>query len=152
MNKLTIPICLLMGLILTMPFFTLACEQLSEVLNQAEESEPLTKEKYYVSTVTQPNRIVELRTIKRWEGEGEKEIRFKAEKSPWVVNGGYEATSQIASTFYVSVSKKMNGFEVSPMPFTSKTGIQNILVEETGNFTIRIKASGCNWWIKVGIE
>jgi hypothetical protein len=36
--------------------------------------------------------------------------------------------------------------------YTTRTGISTILVEEKGTFTIHVKASGVNWWVKVGVE
>jgi hypothetical protein len=27
-----------------------------------------------------------------------------------------------------------------------------VLVEEKGDYTIEVKASGCEWWVKIGYE
>lgn len=93
-----------------------------------------------------------LRTVEYWEGNNSKEIRYKATVAPWVVNGGYTPTSEIRSNFWVTVWKEVGPFRETSMSFTSKSGVQSTVLEETGEFIIEIEATGSNWWVKVGVE
>jgi hypothetical protein len=95
-----------------------------------------------------------LKTIKAWYGTASQDIRFRADTTPWVVNGGYTSTSQVSSSFSLTVGQatSASGIEMLENTYTTRTGISTILVEEKGTFTIHVKASGVNWWVKVGVE
>jgi hypothetical protein len=100
---------------------------------------------------------IELKTIKLFEGNESTEYIFQADNTPWILNAGYEVTSKISSKFEVYVWKdfeERSGITigVGPITQTTRTGLSAVMGEEKGNFTIQVKASGCRWWIKIGIE
>jgi len=97
-----------------------------------------------------------LHTLKYWEGKDSKEITYKADKTPLVLNAGHKRTSQISVKFDVQVLKDISGLPpgitVSPFMRTSRTGVRAVTMEEKGKFTIQVEASGCEWWVRVGVE
>ena len=98
---------------------------------------------------------MDLKTIKVWKGNESKEFDFNADKTPWVLNADYVATSKISVNFSVNVWKDVKGLpgvREGPLTQTTRTGFYAVTVEEKGKFTIEVKASGCNWWVKTGAE
>ncbi|GAJ07412.1 unnamed protein product, partial [marine sediment metagenome] len=94
-------------------------------------------------------------TVKEWKGTDSKDISFNADKTPWVLNAGYKATSQISVKFNIQVLKdipELRDVELSFMTLTTRDGIRAATIEEKGRFTIQVDASGCEWWVRVGTE
>jgi hypothetical protein len=97
-----------------------------------------------------PGGTMMLETVGSWEGSDSRDIYFEADKSPWVINAGYRETSKISSSFQVAVQ--------SEEAFRRGSHLANFLsqynntFEGTGSFVIIVFASGCEWWLKVGVE
>jgi len=142
----------------------MACSQPTAVDETNKTEEPVelySLNKYTLVEKDLPLNMssIMLRTIERWEGDGSKEIKFKATKSPWVVNAGYTPTSQISTKFRLFVYSAAQseqplmfatfGYEETEGPFK---GVHSLIVEGTGDYIIYISASGCEWWVKVGVE
>ena len=116
-------------------------------------------ELYSLATPIDPDTSMMLRTIQYWEGDSSRMIKFRATKSPWVVNSGYTPTSQISTKFHIMVYRDEDykqpaiwadfGYEKTHDPLK---GIYSVIMEETGDFIIDVDASGCEWWVKVGEE
>lgn len=124
--------------------------------SQREKSEDSTVilEEYLVKRgmVERPV-LINMRTVEHWTGKDAKRIKYKADKTPWVVNASYEPTSSIATSFYMRVMKTGGRFEVGMFYYSPRNSrLQTVLVEEKGEFTIDIQASGVEWWVKVGVE
>lgn len=119
-----------------------------EVIERGSEKD---REPYYVGTIAQPGRTLELRTIAHWEGQGSKTMRFKATKAPWVINGVYKQTSKmITGTFQLTVYQ--SGDEYVTIPHEFRSGVQSLIMEDTGTFIIEVDSAGCDWWVRVGVE
>jgi len=99
-----------------------------------------------------------LHTVKSWKGTTQKEIIYNATKAPWVINAGHTPTSVLGSQFEVNVWKptEMHGIRVGALDSMGRWGTFDgrkcFAIEETGKFIIEIQASGCEWWLKIGIE
>ena len=94
-------------------------------------------------------------TVKEWEGKDSKDISFNIDKTPWVLNAGYNRTSQISVRFNIEVLKEvpeLPGVNVGYMAHITRDGISAVTIEEKGKFTIHVDASGCEWWARVGTE
>jgi len=102
--------------------------------------------------VTDFNRTLPLLTVQHWEGNSPREIKFNNTKSPWVINAGYTPTSAISTKFIVTVWKGNIGTPVLEDRFGQFAGVSYAVIEETGTFTIQVQSSGCEWWVKVGVE
>jgi hypothetical protein len=114
------------------------------------------KELYLVPTMAASNQTMTLRTVKSWTGNRSIKIKYEATQSPWVVNCGYTPTSQIASTFSLFVCKEHGSYRECQATFQATwgpmRGTESVIIQETGDFTIDVEASGCEWWAKVGVE
>jgi len=100
-----------------------------------------------------------LTTISRWEGNESRTIKYTAPQSPWVVNARCTSTSQIGSKFEVYVWEKEEiapGVRQGAVDLTGRQGVYDgltaLVVEQSGEFIIEVQASGCEWWLKVGVE
>jgi hypothetical protein len=93
-----------------------------------------------------------LRTVGQWTGTDSRDISFKTGDTPWVLNAGYSPTSQIRSSFTVTVigDALMQGTTVTR--FINPEGVETAIVQQKGAFTIRVTASGARWWVRVGVE
>jgi hypothetical protein len=108
---------------------------------------------------------MQLRTIASWTGSENTPIRFEADKSPWVVNWGYEKVSSIKAIYNIVV---VDEADYDDMVARYGTGWQwgiafghdywvpdkygSIVVPRVGKFVIMVDASGVNWQVKVGVE
>jgi hypothetical protein len=130
-------------------------------------------EAYWVSNVDYAGKWMMLETVDSWEGQNEsRDIFFKADEAPWVVNVGCSETSQIQSSFRVMVQTEEQ-YATSTFPFESpfyltlfdsEDGVVwldenptdviagRTVCEVTGDCVISVFASGCEWWVKVGVE
>jgi hypothetical protein len=120
-------------------------------------------ELYYCGDFTTSNRFMTLQTIYSKSGNSSLTDYITVSKSPWVMNYKSNQTSNIGYEFYFDIWQgrerpRMSeimpssgfGFEdVDPGPLQ---GVYNLIFYDTGQFNIDIRASGCAWWIKVGIE
>ena len=94
-----------------------------------------------------------LRTIQRFTGDGNRVLEFSTDKSPLVINYGYTETSNIKSTFDVAVqSDKGSIYPVIGSNFWQVIMKNGTVLEGVGRYRIEVTASGCDWWIKVGVE
>lgn len=135
---------------------TTSCDVL-ENNNLFQDSSPTAqdKERYYIPNPRSksPNRV-SLKTIKSWEGTESRDIKYNATKAPWVINSGYTRTSQLSAIFELSIGKTTQILGLETIENTVRLSNGNIigLIEDSGNYIIRIKASGIKWWIKIGVE
>jgi hypothetical protein len=96
---------------------------------------------------------VTLNTVYKWTGNTNKTLDFNATVSPSVINYGYNSTSKITSSFRVDIqgSKGSNyppiGSEISEAIMYNGTPIEGL-----GQFRLIVSSSGCDWWIKIGVE
>jgi len=103
-----------------------------------------------------------LYTDKSWTGSLSKKISYHPSQAPWVVNAGYTPTSKLGSKFEIYVWKELgNGIQESATEIFGRNGtfkdangndLTAMVVEDIGNYTIDITASGCDWWVKIGVE
>jgi len=97
---------------------------------------------------------MKLNTIKILNANESKTYSFKTDKTPWVLNAGYKQISKISSEFnvYVWDLGDISGLRTGYYTQIHRTGVQCVLIEKKGTFTIEIKSSGCEWWVKIGAE
>lgn len=113
-----------------------------------EQNVTFTLESYVVKhSIIDEGTTMQLRTVAEWEGTGSKELKFKATEEPWVVNAGSTITSSLGSEFSVHVEWG-DLFGV----YDAATGYADTVYRGTGDFTIVVEASGCEWWVKIGEE
>jgi hypothetical protein len=126
----------------------LGCSYLPISTSQSPAEAP-KKETYTVikGQMFQSKGTMLLKTVASWSGEESKNIRYKATKSPWVINYGATPTSRLASKLSVRVYKKLSS-EIG----LSMNDYGETLVEDTGDFDIKVESSGCKWWVKIGTE
>jgi len=128
----------------------------SEYPAEEEKPEEQPVELYWAASMMWPERTIMLKTIQYWEGNSPREIKFKATKAPWIVNGGYTPTSRITSSFNIMVWKEEGSYRMGTFTFEHTwgpfKGVHGAIIEETGDFIIEVKATGCEWWVKVGVE
>jgi hypothetical protein len=99
-----------------------------------------------------------LETKGSWQGNTLQDLHFNATKSPWVLNSGYKITSQIESHFQINIRLASETDPFATMRHidwdrfeNTGTGI-NLIGTTTGEFIIMVDSSGCEWWVKVGVE
>lgn len=141
----------ILSLLLLMPISS-SCDALPIDSPSIDSS---TKELYFIpNAVSRSPNIVELRTIKKWEGDQSQNIKFKATKAPWVINSGYTRTSQLSSIFELFVGQATDIPNIEKMQNTATLSDGSVigLIEDSGIFIIRVKASGIKWWVKIGVE
>jgi hypothetical protein len=152
---------------------TLSTSKSGEVLTQPPEasapqesgqSEITTKlELYYLGDVMMPDRFETLQTIYSKIDNNSFSDHIIVKQSPWVINYKYDQTSNIGYEFYFNIwqgstpprlSEIMpsSGFGYENMSRGPLYGVSNLVFYDTGTFNLDLKASGCKWWIKVGIE
>lgn len=108
---------------------------------------PVSSDEYYKAE------RIRLNTVKSWQGTEMKEIRYNANKSPWVLNAGYKATSKLGSKFDVIIARETEmGFGLEVGYGSVFNGVHSYVVEGAGEFLIGIDTSGCEWWARVGVE
>ena len=124
--------------------------------NSGENGETTITNRYYVPLKSDGYRkaqLMQLKTVKSWQGSEKKEIKYNAQKSPWVLNAGHKVTSKLESQFGVGIVKEASsGLRVSVGHGGSFGDIESYIVEGAGEYILLIGASGCEWWVKVGCE
>lgn len=129
---------------------TLSCQDVGSAVSDSG-----SKEYYLVpSTSSRVPDSVELTTIKSWAGTQSSDIEYRATKAPWVINSNYTSTSQLSNIFEVTISQETGapGIILTNRLTQLSDGSFIALIEDTGTFTIHIKASGASWWLKIGVE
>lgn len=106
----------------------------------------------YIMQTMVSSRVGNLKTVASWNGSSSKEITFRATTTPWVINAGYTPTSSISTKFVVTVWKGDMGTFTHTQPYGQFAGVSSSIIEDTGNYVIKVESSGCNWWVKVGTE
>lgn len=107
-------------------------------------------ESYLVRNRMEPaDKIMTLKTIGFWKGSESEQIIFEVDKSPAVINLGYTETSQISSSFRLLLRSSSEAKAGMPGYWSVYNGYR---LEETGEYDIQVKASGVDWWIKIGVE
>ena len=98
-------------------------------------------------------KLTNLTTIKSWEGSKSKSLDFHADKAPWVMNCGYDITSNLSSNFMIRIERNI-ALGLGELEFINihPTGDHTALVNNTGDYTITVESSGCNWWVRIGVE
>ena len=98
-----------------------------------------------------------LKTIGRWEGNGNEVIEFSTDVSPIVLN--YEVTniSKIKSSFqlYILGGNIMDNPMVKQLIDDGWWGqcmASGAVYEGTGEYKLKVVSSGCDWMIKIGVE
>lgn len=92
-----------------------------------------------------------LYTIQSWSGTNDVVLSFSSNETPMVINYGYTPTSNIASSLQVAYQGGNNGWPVGSVLW-SGIDLSGQIIEGTGEYKIQVTASGCNWWIKIGVE
>jgi hypothetical protein len=97
-----------------------------------------------------------LETEDSWEGNAPQTMHFYATQSPWVLNAGYEITSQIESHFNINARLANETDPFATIRHIDKywwnSGWVTFVGTTTGDFIIEVDSSGCEWWVKVGVE
>jgi hypothetical protein len=124
---------------------------------------PANLELYYCGDFVVSNRFMTLQTIYSKAGNGSVWDYITVNQSPWVMNYQSKQTSDIGYEFYFDIWQGNERPRINEIMPSSGFGfrntdrgplydVYNLIFYDTGKFTIDIKASGCEWWIKVGIE
>lgn len=97
-----------------------------------------------------------LETKGSWEGNASQIIHFNATKSPWVLNSDCRVTSQIESHFNINAWLAGDTDVFATIRYVSNyynnNGCIRFVGTGTGDFIIAVDSSGCEWWVKVGVE
>ena len=137
-------------------YIFIGCDTISVNSDENEQPEIKITDMYYVplqSAEYRKAQLMRLETVKSWQGSEAKEIRYNAQKSPWVLNAGHKVISKLGSQFSVVVAKEApSGLRVSVGHGGSFGDVYSFIVEGAGEYIIIIAASGCEWWVKVGVE
>lgn len=130
------------------------CDYIPEVSGEAGVDGTDTHEVgkyYYVKDGSV--QFVDLFTVQSWEGTQSKEIKYHADKAPWILNAKYNVTSQLSHAFEIRLSQKTKFEDISYGVPVHRLGQEfTALVDDSGDFTITIQASGVEWWVRVGTE
>lgn len=106
-------------------------------------------EPYWVNTM--PSKTVLLRTVSGFQGEKPTEFFINVSKVPLVLNGNFEKTSSITSTFSFSFYKNRGDITGTKQSQTSGD-ISSLIIDQPGNYYLSIVSTGCFWNIKAGID
>lgn len=121
-----------------------------KVLTGKEEPELQAIEPYLVHNPMEPtDKTMMLKTIGFWKGNESRQIVFEVDKSPSVINLGYTKTSQISTSFRLLLRSSSEAKAGMPGYWVAYNGY---ILYETGEYDIQVKASGVEWWIKIGVE
>ena len=146
-------VILIMFTLALFTFSIMGCNTLN--VSSDESKQPITN-KYYVPLKSDEYRkaqLMQLKTVKSWQGSEKKEIKYNAQKSPWVLNAGHKVTSKLESQFGVVIAKETSsGLRVSVGHGGSFGDVESYIVEGAGEYILLIGASGCEWWVKIGCE
>jgi len=93
-----------------------------------------------------------LKTIGSWQGSTSRDLHLKVAKSPWVINSGHKSTSQIESHFYINIRLTNSDLPIYPFGTPLENDGSLVVTAGTGDFIIMVDSSGCEWWVKVGVE
>jgi hypothetical protein len=124
---------------------------------------PTNLEPYYCGDFATSNRFMTLQTSYSKTGNNSFLDYITVNQSPWVMNYKSKQTSNIGHEFYFDIWQGNERPRISEIMPSSGFGfrntdpgplydVYNLIFYDTGKFTIDIVASGCEWWIKVGIE
>jgi hypothetical protein len=128
-----------------------------------ETETPTNLELYYCGDFAVSNCFMTLQTIYSKTGNNSFSDHIIVNQSPWVMNYKSNQTSNIGSEFYFDIWQGNERPRINEIMPSSGFGfrntdrgplydVYNLIFYDTGKFTIDIKASGCEWWVKVGIE
>jgi len=131
-------------------------------LESANNGTPTNLELYYCGQPFSEDCFITLDTIKNMRGNRPTVEYITVNQSPWIANYYWRQTSNIGYECSVYIWQG----RVGPHDYAysaGNLGIQNhvsktledvycVKVYKTGDFTIQVEASGCEWWVKVGIE
>ena len=132
-------------------------------LDEPSESGSSTNlELYYCGEPFSEDCFITLNTIKSLRGNGPIREYITVNQSPWIVNYDWRQTSNIGYECSVDVwegkvsphsyAQSAGGFGFQNNTSDTLRGVYCMKVYKTGDFTIQVEASGCEWWVKVGIE
>ena len=88
-----------------------------------------------------------LKTIQKIEGTDSNQIQFTVDCIPCVINYGYEIVGEGAHKMFVSVYKADQSNTQIP-----NWGIDWVVIEEKGDYTIKVDTAGVKWWLKIGVQ
>jgi hypothetical protein len=132
-------------------------------LDEPSEAEtPANLELYYCGEPFSEDCFITLNTIKSLRGNGPIREYITVNQSPWIVNYDWRQTSNIGYECSVDIWEG----KVGPHSYAQSAGglgfpnhasktledVYCVKVYKTGDFTIQVEASGCEWWVKVGVE
>lgn len=158
---------LLMATCLILTLSSTSCESLKSIAASAVPSPPKPKVEMYAipsqggslnSFFPLPKvtfKYANLKTIDSWEGTGSRDIYISVGSNPVVINAAARPTSKLASHFSLDVTKpvpELRGIEENMNGYTINGSVRCFLINQDGNFKIKIDASGVDWWVKVGTE
>jgi hypothetical protein len=140
--------------------FANACSINKTVISTATTTNPPTTTPLNTSRIIEPytvyggmvgGYIENLYTIANWSGSGNKTMSFTSDETPMVLDFGYTPTSNIESSMDVSYQGGNNGAVLGSQGWYEllRNGTP---IEGTGSFNISVISSGCNWWVKIGVE
>ncbi len=88
-----------------------------------------------------------LKTIQKLEGVDSNQIQLTVDCIPCVINYGYEIVGEGAHKMFVFVYKADRSNTQVP-----NWGIDWVVIEEKGYYTIKIDTVGVKWWLKIGVQ
>jgi hypothetical protein len=134
----------------------------SSLDESSETGTPTQLDLYYCGGPFSRECFITLKTIKSLRGNSPTIEYITVDQSPWMVNYGWNRTSSIGHECSVDVwegrvgpdgyARSAGGSGFQNNVSDTLKGAYCIKVYKTGDFTIQIKASGCEWWVRVGIE
>jgi uncharacterized protein (TIGR03066 family) len=123
---------------------------------------PTYSELYYCGEPFSEECFITLNTVKSLSGNGPRIEYITMNQSPWIVNYYWSQISNIGYECSVNIWQGRVGphdlaYSAGSLGFpnhASKTleDIYCVKVYKTGDFTIQVEASGCKWWVKIGVE
>jgi hypothetical protein len=88
-----------------------------------------------------------LKTIQHIVGAEPKQVRLKVDCVPCVINYGYEPIGADEHKMFVDVWKG----DQKDMPIINR-GVDWVVIDEKGDYTINIDTVGADWWLKIGVQ
>ncbi len=110
-------------------------------------------ESYYISSGILGGGQRQLRTVASWNGNSSKILQYKVANPPAIVNANLTSSRMANSpscnfTVSVSIASGIDKLATS----NNREGVAVLVLDESSTYTINVKSSGCDWWLKIGTK
>ncbi len=115
---------------------------------------PSKRENYFVPQSSGAAKEMMLETVASWEGDTSREITYHTNKAPWVLNAGGVIVGTIANDMSIEVVREDPNllFGGGWLHVKASNNVFQVLSSQSGDFKIKVNASGVKWWVKIGVE